>query len=220
MIKLKLLLEQLAVGSQWHSCKAWKLKGTSYWNGDEGRPKITVTVNDSGFHLRYIGAASGYAISHGKDGTGDSLHQAFNVVMCECNPYLLKGGLKPNIENIETNHSVSAGKHTMNIWIPFIDTDGVWQINRRGGMGWDPGPGKILGIIGKVDNLIGPITVKVASITEYFVTYTVNDARIKKSNAQKSVDTVILDKPTDKFAAKRDDTTVVTPNINNNLKFK
>jgi hypothetical protein len=182
VIKLKLLLEQLAHGSQWHACKAWKSRGgTSYWNGDDGRPRITITVNNAGFHLKYVGAASGYAISHGNDSTGDSLHQAFNVVMCECNPYLLRGGVKPDIENITANHNTRAAKHTMNIWIPFVVADGVWQINRRGGMGHDPGPQSVLATIGKVNNLEGPVTVKVASITEYFVTYTI--AASKSINA-------------------------------------
>jgi hypothetical protein len=186
VIKLKLLLEQLAHGLQWHACKAWNSKGgTSYWNGDEGRPKITIAVNNAGFHLKYIGAISGYAIAHRDDSTTDSLHQAFNIVMCECNPYLLNGGLKPDIKNIKTNHSVANNKHIMNIWIPFVKTDGVWQVNRRGGMGHDPGEQSILSEIGKVNNLEGPVKVKVATITEYFVTYTISTVKSKQSTTDK-----------------------------------
>ena len=206
MIKLKLLLEQLAHGSQWHACKAWKSKGgTSYWNGAEGRPQITVAVNDAGFQLKYVGAASGHAISHGKDGTGDSLHQAFNVVMCECNPYLLKSGLKPDIENITTNDAAAAGQHTMNIWIPFVDAEGIWQINRRGGMGWDPGQQAVLTAIGKVANLEGPKKVVTGSITEYFVTYTINKSADKSKSA---------DNPINKLDSKSIDTN--NTNTNNN----
>jgi|LauGreDrversion4_2_1035121.scaffolds.fasta_scaffold15526_1 hypothetical protein len=183
MIRLKtMLLEQKAAGSQWHSCKAWKAKGTSYWNGDQGRPKITIEVNDSGFLLKYVGAASGFAISHANDGTGDTLHQAFNVVMCECNPYLIKGGLKPDIENISTNDTRVDGKHKMNIWIPFIKADGTWQVNRRGGMGWDPGSKAVIKAVGDVPNLQGPVKVVTGSITEYFVTYTISDSPKKSAD--------------------------------------
>lgn len=219
MIKLKLLLEQLAHGSQWHACKAWKSAGgTDYWNGTDGRPEINISVNDAGFHLKYVGRSSGHAISHGKDGTGDSLHQAFNVVMCECNPYLIKGALKPDIENITTNHSISDRKHIMNIWIPFVDAEGIWQINRRGGMGWDPGSQAVVNAIGKVANLEGPKKVVTGSITEYFVTYTIDKSGVKSKSIDKVVkksDSIPVNKSIDTTNNKIEN----LPNIKSGIDF-
>jgi len=41
MIRLKSLLFEQA-GYNWNSCKAWRSSGgLSYWNGEDGRPKIT-----------------------------------------------------------------------------------------------------------------------------------------------------------------------------------
>jgi hypothetical protein len=198
MIRLKsLIIEQ--VGSQWNSCRAWHSKGgASYWNGSEGRPKIYISINDAGFKLSYTGRGSGYAISHGDNGTGDSLHQAFNVIMCECNPYLMKGNLKPDVNSIDTNCSNKNGIYNMNIWIPFDTVDsGTWQINRRGGWRHDPGPSSILSKVKNADNLVGPVRVVVDTrpsdmssipltdkdknkISEYFVTYTLPDANKNK----------------------------------------
>jgi hypothetical protein len=185
------------VGRQWRSCKAWKSKGTSYWNGSEGRPKIEIKVNDAGFNIHYVGKASGYAISHANNGTGDTLHQVFNIIICECNPYLMKGKLKPDIKSIESSCSRSNGLYDMNIWIPFNKIeDGIYQINRRGGMGWDPGASAIKAVVGKVKNMEGPEKVVVKEggvvITEYFVTYDVDPSSAKKSDSEKE-----SDKPTD-----------------------
>jgi len=173
-----LLAEQ--VGSSWTSCKNWKASGgTGYWNGQDGRPKITVSMNDAGMHLHYVGPGSGYAISHAKNGKGDSLHQAFNVVVCEVNPFLYKGGLKPNINAIESNCVKNDKTYDMNIWIPFVAVDAsqIYQLNHRGGWGHDPGPNAVKQAVGSAKNLEGPGRVVVNTgggiITEYFVTYTV-----------------------------------------------
>ena len=51
MIRLKSLLFEQA-GYNWTACKSWRnAGGTSHWNGEEGRPNITIKVNDAGFHL-------------------------------------------------------------------------------------------------------------------------------------------------------------------------
>ena len=189
MIQLKsLLCEQ--VGSDWNSCKVWKSSGgTSYWNGENGRPEIDIKVNNAGLILKYKGRASGYAIAHGSNSTGDSLHQAFNVIMCEGNPYLMKGNLQPDIDNITTNCNITNGLYNMNIWIPFnaVNTGLIYQFNRRGGMGHDPGEGKILGVVGNVKNLYGPKKVVTntggMTITEYFVTYTIGSIYKNTDNA-------------------------------------
>ena len=168
------------VGQHWNSGKAWKSKGgISYWNGSDNRPKIEIKVDDTGFNIKYIGKASGYAISHAKNGTGDTLHQVFNVIMFECNPYLLKGKLKPDIESIQTTCNLSKGLYNMTISIPFVNVDeGIYQINRRGGMGWDPTETAIKSSVGKVKNMVGPkkVVVKASGviITEYFVTYDID----------------------------------------------
>lgn len=179
------------MGSTYRSCNNWKSSGgTSYWNGQDGRPLISIEVNDSGFRLNYNGKGSGYSISHAKGGKGDSLHQAFNVILCECNPYLMKGGLKPDIDNINTNCTLTKGIYDMNIWIPFmkIDSADIYQVNRRGGWGHTGGlsdlPSKT-----SVSNYHGPVTVVTntggiaSKITEYFITYTIG--KTSKSNSNK-----------------------------------
>lgn len=181
MIRLKhLITEQSPVGTDWSSCQAWNTAGgTNYWNGEDGRPKITIKFANSGFHLHYVGKGSGYAISHANGGKGDSLHQAFNVIVCDANKYLMRGGLKPDINNIQSNCSKTNGIYDMNIWIPFlpVDKNMKYQLNRRGGWGGNPGPGAVLKAVGKVPNLEGPgkVIVKTGGgkITEYFVTYTI-----------------------------------------------
>jgi len=175
MILLKMLLED-APSSSFRMCKRWKKKGTDYWNGSDGRPKITIKVNDAGLQLSYDGPASGYNVSHANNGTTDTLHQAFNVIQCECNDYLIRGGIKPDVNNIKTNINRSNAGFLMNIWIPFTNEAGVWQISRRGGMGHDPGPNAVLGAIGNVENREGPVQVVVGRITEYFVAFTIADS--------------------------------------------
>ena len=166
------------IGTGWDSCKAWHNSGESFWNGSQGRPKITVTTTDSGMQLSYSGKGTGYAIAHASNSTGDSLHQAFNVIIAEANPYLIKGGLKPDIFNIQSNCTKKGNIYTMNVSIPFTKVEnGVYQLNRLGGWGHDPGAAAIKSKVGNVPNLEGPDKVVVntggSKITEYFVTYTI-----------------------------------------------
>lgn len=196
MIRLKSLLFEQA-GYNWNSCKAWRSSGgLSYWNGEDGRPKITTKVNGAGFYLKYKGRGTGYAIAHADNSTGDSLHQAFTVVMCECNPYLMKGGLKPDIQNIRTNCSVDSGIYNLNIWIPFIKMqDGkVYQVARRGGWGHTGGKSD-LPAPGSLSDYEGPITIVTTTgngkITEYFISFSTKDKPVKtqqSSNKIKSID--------------------------------
>jgi hypothetical protein len=168
-----------AVGAAWDSCKAWHTSGgSSYWNGTNGRPNITVNTTDSSMQLIYNGPGSGYAIAHASDSKGDSLHQAFNVIIAEANPYLIKGGLKPDIFNIQTSCTKKGNIYNMKITIPFTKVDkGVYQLNHRGGWGHDPGANAVTSAVGNVPNLEGPAKVVVntggGKITEYFVTYTI-----------------------------------------------
>lgn len=186
MIRLKSLLFEQA-GYNWNSCKAWRNSGgLSYWNGEDDRPKITTKVNDAGFYLQYEGRGKGYAIAHADNSTGDSLHQAFTVVMCECNPYLMKGGLKPDVNNIQTNcslESVQPDIYNLNIWIPFIKMDDakIYQVARRGGWGHTGGKSK-LPAPGSLPDYEGPITIVTSTgrgnITEYFIAFSIKDKPI------------------------------------------
>ena len=188
MIRLKSLLFEQA-GYNWNSCKAWRNSGgTSYWNGEDGRPKITTKVNDAGFYLQYEGRGSGYAIAHADNSKGDSLHQAFTVVMCECNPYLMEGGLKPDIQNIQTNCSTDSGIYNLNIWIPFLKTEDkkIYQVARRGGWGHTGGKSD-LPKPGSLPDYEGPVTIVTTTgkskITEYFISFS-----LKKKSTKKKID--------------------------------
>lgn len=167
-----------SIGSAWSSCKNWKAKGTSYWDGSSNKPKITVDLSNAGITVGYLGSPSGYSISTpGQE--KDSIHQVFNILMCEGNPHLEKNpGLKPDIDNITSSCVVNGGKYNMKITIPFISTGGtrVYQFNRRGGWNWDPGPEKVKSATagtGYTALTKEPVThvVKVGGgkITEYFL---------------------------------------------------
>jgi hypothetical protein len=162
------------VGSEWKSCKAWYGKGgLSKW-GD----KVKVQKSSSGFLVSYSGPASGIAIAHAHNG-GDTVHQLFNILICEINPFLFKGGLKPDIEGIRFKTGSSGGNSKLEILVPLKSTDGTYQLDRRGGWGHDPGPGKMsrkCSSVNKQDKeCIGPVTKVVqgpfGKITEYFITH-------------------------------------------------
>ena len=164
------------VGSSWKSCLAYKLSGgLSKW-GD----KISINKSPSKFEIAYKGPSSGLNIAHATGGK-DTIHQLYNVIICELNPYLSKGGLKPNIDNITTNSKSNGKVHSLKVTIPLKSEDGTWQIDRRGGWGHDPGSSKMSKKCEKIESLggkcEGPVT-NVASgdfgkITEYFITHTI-----------------------------------------------
>ena len=162
------------VGNDWRSCKAWYAKGgLSKWSD-----YIKINKNTSGFMATYNGPASGIAIAHAANG-GDTVHQLFNVLICEINPFLSQGNMKPNLDKI-TFETGKNGKNSMlSIFVPFDKSEGVWQLDRRGGWGHDPGPSKMAGKCSKENKsgneCIGPITKVVngpfGKITEYFITH-------------------------------------------------
>ena len=80
------------VGSGWKSCKSWKSKGGASGWGD----KIKVDKSSSQFKVTYKGPSSGLSIAHAANG-GDTIHQLYNVLICEINPFLGQGKMKPNI---------------------------------------------------------------------------------------------------------------------------
>jgi hypothetical protein len=134
-----------SIGSAWKSCINWKAKGTSYWDGSANKPKITVETSNSGITVEYFGSSSGYSVATPGQEV-DTIHQVFNILMCEGNPHLEKNpGLKPDVDNISSNCVLTGGKYSLKITVPFIsmgDTK-VYQFNRRGGWNHDPGPGKV-----------------------------------------------------------------------------
>jgi hypothetical protein len=217
MIRLKSLLFEQA-GYNWKSCKAWRNSGgLSYWNGDDGRPKITTKVNGAGFYLKYEGRGLGYAIAHADNSTGDSLHQAFTVVMCECNPYLMKGGLKPDIQNIQTNCSKKSEIYNLNIWIPFIQMDDakIYQVARRGGWGHTGGKSE-LPSPGSLPDYEGPVTIVTDTgfkpITEYFIAFSLKEkATIQKTDLE--TDTIDAEKTNDVLRKKQPTTILKTKSV-------
>jgi hypothetical protein len=162
------------VGSEWRSCKAWRSKGGMSKYGD----KFKIVKNSTGFMIGYNGPSSGLSIAHAGNG-GDTIHQVYNVLICEMNPFLAQGGLKPNINGIKFETAQQRGSSQLNIYVPITKGDGVWQLDRRGGWGHDPGSSKMEQKCKKITKdgkeCIGPVQ-KIATgpygkITEYFVTH-------------------------------------------------
>jgi len=162
------------VGSNWKSCKAWFGKGGLNKWGD----KIKIEGNTSGFVITYNGPASGLSIAHAANG-GDTIHQLYNVLICEINQTLAQGNLKPNIDGISFQTGKDGKNSMLSILVPFTKADGVWQLDRRGGWGHDPGAGKMSAKCSKLNKnnqeCIGPVTKVVngpfGKITEYFITH-------------------------------------------------
>ncbi len=181
MIRLKhLITEQTPIGSGWNACKRWKSSGgTSYWNGEDGRPEIFIEYANNEFLFAYTGK-NGYVIATPENQT-DSLHQLFNIILCEMNPILIKGGLKPDIKSITANCTYFKEErvYDLNVSIPLIEVDAnlKYQIDRRGGWGHTGGKSDLPKAATR-KNYEGPHTVVIndgngRNITEYFVTYTV-----------------------------------------------
>lgn len=162
------------VGSEWNSCKAWTSKGgLSKWGN-----LFKITKNDSEFKIDYDGPASGLSIAHAKEGS-DTIHQVFNVLICEINPFLFKGGLKPNIDSITTTTGKNGKNSLLSITIPLVKEDGTFQLDRRGGWGHDPGGSNMSQKCSKLTSedkfCAGPVknvtTGPFGKITEYFIVH-------------------------------------------------
>jgi hypothetical protein len=99
-------------------CKAWRDKGgLSHW-GD----KIQISKSSSNFTISYKGPGSGISIAHAAGG-GDTLHQLYNVLICEINPFLATTKAKPNIDNIQVSGGKEGGKSTLKISVPLESSD-------------------------------------------------------------------------------------------------
>jgi hypothetical protein len=164
------------VGSGWRSCKAWKSKGGLSGFSD----KITIEKSSSQFKISYKGPASGLSIAHAANG-GDTIHQMYNVLICELNPFLAEGGMKPNIDSIKTEGGSEGKKSKLTITVPLENSDETYQIDRRGGWNHDPGASKMSSKCNKVKSkggeCFGPVKnvlqAPYGKITEYFITHTI-----------------------------------------------
>jgi hypothetical protein len=164
------------VGSGWKSCKAWKSKGGASGWGD----KIKVDKGQSQFKVTYKGPSSGLSIAHAANG-GDTIHQLYNVLICEINPFLGQGKMKPKIDSIKTEGGKNGKDSTISITVPIERSDETYQLDRRGGWGHDPGASKMTGkcndIKSKGGKCFGPVKnilqAPFGKITEYFVTHTI-----------------------------------------------
>ena len=164
------------LGSEWKSCKAWRSKGglSSF------SEKVNVDKSSSQFKISYNGPSSGLSIAHGANGK-DTIHQLYNILICELNPFLYEGNLKPNIDNIKTEGGKSGKDSTLTITVPLEDSDETYQLDRRGGWGHDPGSSKMVNkcaeIKSKGGECFGPVKnvlqARFGKITEYFITYTI-----------------------------------------------
>ena len=154
MIRLKTLLLETqtmrmpnALGDAWNACKKWNSSGkSSSWNGTDGRPNITVMVSQQELYLSYEGKTSGFEIATPNNET-DSIHQVFNILICEGNPFLeANPGLKPNLDAIATTSAKLQQGVSLTISIPFVQENDnvIYQFNRRGGWMYDPGAAAVV----------------------------------------------------------------------------
>ena len=158
-------------GDNWVSCKNYK-------NYDRNNIKIVKSKNS--FYLNYMGPISGVSIAHAKNGKGDTIHQIYNVLICEINPFLSKGNMKPDINKIIIESNEQPNKdYTLTITVPLEDCDETYQLDRRGGWGHNPGntlmDSKCKDINSKGGECFGPVqnvlNASFGKITEYFITY-------------------------------------------------
>lgn len=158
------------VGSQWGSCKSFRNKGGLSKYDD----LFDISKSSSNFRISYNGPTSGLNIAHKTNGT-DTIHQVFNVLICEINPWLYNNKLKPDIKNIRFETGKEGKKSKLSISIPLTKSGRIYQLDRRGGWGHLGGKDKMDQKCRKMDDCIGPITQVVngpfGKITEYFITY-------------------------------------------------
>ena len=74
---------------------------------------------------------------------------------------------RPNIKNIEFERD--GGEFT--IGVPLTSSEKSYKLERRGGMGHDPGPSTVKGVYGDRSGFEGPVKHSSGVITEYFVTF-------------------------------------------------
>jgi hypothetical protein len=173
MIRLKSLLCEWE-GESWRSCRQWASHQDEFTSGD-GPATITLSKSAMDFELMYVGPDSGISIAHAKGGKGDTLHQLFNVLICEINPWLADTMYKPLINDIATSCSKRDSLFEFTITVPLVESDTTWQLNHRGGWGHDPGIGAVRSVTPNVPQReIATNTCVVpgqGTITTYFAVY-------------------------------------------------
>ena len=176
VIKPQESLNPSVVGSGWKSCKAWRNKGgLGFWGKN-----FQINESTNNFTISYKGPGSGLSIAHAANG-GDTLHQVYNVLICEINPFLAKNKLKPVIDNIQVSGGKDGKESTLTISVPLEKSEYTYQLDRRGGWNHNPGPSKMNEKCKSVNNkggeCVGPIKKVVqggfGKITEYFITHTI-----------------------------------------------
>lgn len=140
MIRLKRLLTEWT-GETWSSCRQWQSHRVKFVG--DAIPHVSTQLSTTQFELLYIGPSTGVSIAHAKGSSGDTLHQLFNVLICELNPELESGFMKPDLPGIQTSCKREGANYVFTIIVPLQESDRAWQINHRGGWGHDPGIGAI-----------------------------------------------------------------------------
>ena len=141
MIRLKHLLAEWT-GETWSSCRQWASQRSKYLGSEEG-VYVGIELSTTQFQLTYIGPDTGLSLAHANKGTGDTLHQLFNVLICEINPWLADNKIRPNIADIKTQCNAQDKVFELIIQVPLEPSDRAWQMNHRGGWGHDPGVGAV-----------------------------------------------------------------------------
>ncbi len=181
MIHLKSLIPEWT-GEKWSACSHWKSHRAQFLSGASGYA-VTIMATDTMFVLQYRGPGSGVAMAHASQGGGDTLHQLWNVLICELNPRLMAKKLKPVIGSISTSCEKVKSDFVYTIQVPLVADSEPWQINHRGHWGkTDPGAAQVKLAAPKSDRMEGPVRYEDAipnsnSIYTYVVTYPLADAK-------------------------------------------
>ena len=126
-------------GDAWESCRQWASHRQKYVSGTE-QARVTI---DKGriFTLKYEGPGRGISLAHADGASGDTLHQLFNILICEINPWLSSNTMKPDLDSIATRCIYDTKKKTYKlvIIVPCRENKRAWKLNHRGGWGHDPG---------------------------------------------------------------------------------
>ena len=96
--KSKISLSSKIVGSTWKSCMSYNSKGGSNFYSDN----IDINQSPSSFEISYSGPSSGLSIAHASGGK-DTLHQLYNVLICEINPFLSKGRSEEHTSELQSH---------------------------------------------------------------------------------------------------------------------
>lgn len=181
MIRLITLLREWT-GERWAACSHWNSHRAEFLSGS-GKAHVTLRKSMSGFMIEYEGPGSGVAMAHASKSGGDTLHQLFNVMVCELNPYLVTHSLKPDLSQFKSVCTKESNRYTFTIQVPLVAAEEPWQINHRGSWsGKDPGESRVNAETPKSERREGPVrhvsTIPGSnSIYTYLVTYPLADAK-------------------------------------------